>query len=766
MLAALLLALLAAPSSAPAGGRWADSEDLLYGRPDVSLQMKTVTAVTATTLVLPESSALRLKSDDVVWQVEPPTAKPLLNATLRGSPSAISIAMMRGECEHRQIVLAAAGDGAAELRDIRVHVSDATPALDASWRFLQVGYVNCTANADLRGTTLGWFPDILLEQPTGSAAGVVVELVPPANIQPLWVEICTPENASAGNHTGELTVTGARATPGAHESTQFNFSVSFVVEVWDLTMPKLGSRGSISTAFELNGDTHAPQTAQSRLDGLTKYYPSYHAGSAIQRRFYRFLANHRIPADEIYTGPKAIAVPQLRPTSEFVELLGKEGMRVMTLLDVGKLNGTDRTWPKQLSDEFVSGVVQLVNESLEQLGVGNTKQPGLLPADLAADVITNRRLRIYGFDEAAPSSATAMRQLYGAIKKQYTWLRTMATVNTFTIPGSMPLDTWVTAYSTYLRPGSNSSRAMRREFESGGADRDMWWYWCPAQGCTVGVNKDCHGAVWPNPNVIQWPGIEARVIFWLAALHRITGMLFWADSWWVNECPGSRQFTTQDCAADYCDQPSCPTCCNLTGSINKTRKIGTGSAVCPEQLPICRGFVADQHYGTCQHQNASQPVCAPVRRINRTAKVDFNPAREPGAIAHKTAFGWYSLGSVDGGGYFFYPGDDGPLSSIRLEGLRDGAEDWSLFSMLGTEPDGMTSSAADLLTQLVAVGTPSDVDAPKSELYKDDWALMESLRRQAAHRMMSKRRVALKGDDETRRYTLRLLSHSCLSLWP
>jgi hypothetical protein len=155
-----------------------------------------------------------------------------------------------------------------------------------------------------------------------------------------------------------------------------------------------------------------------------------------------------------------------------------------------------------------------------------------------------------------------------------------------------------------------------------------------------------------------------------------------------------------------------------------------------------------------------------VRRINRTAKVDFNPAREPGAIAHKTAFGWYSLGSVDGGGYFFYPGDDGPLSSIRLEGLRDGAEDWSLFSMLGTEPDGMTSSAADLLTQLVAVGTPSDVDAPKSELYKDDWALMESLRRQAAHRMMSKRRVALKGDDETRRYTLRLLSHSCLSLWP
>eukprot|EP01047_Picozoa_sp_COSAG01_P084868 COSAG01_NODE_18400_length_1078_cov_1.302349_1_plen_203_part_00 len=111
----------------------------------------------------------------VVWQVEPPTAKPVLNATLTGSPSRMSIAMMRGECEHRQIVLAAA-NGAAELRNIRVH-ADADnvtpPGLGARWSFKQVGYVNCTANADFRGTTDGWFPDILLPQQlaAGTAAG-------------------------------------------------------------------------------------------------------------------------------------------------------------------------------------------------------------------------------------------------------------------------------------------------------------------------------------------------------------------------------------------------------------------------------------------------------------------------------------------------------------------------------------------------------------------------------------------------------------------
>ena len=65
--------------------------------------------------------------------------------------------------------------------------------------------------------------------------------------------------------------------------------------------------------------------------------------------------------------------------------------------------------------------------------------------------------------------------------------------------------------------------------------------------------------------------------------------------------------------------------------------------------------------------------------------------------------------------------------------------------MLGTEQDGLTSSAADLLTQLVTASTPSDVNAPKSEIYRDDWALMERLRRQAAHRVMSMHRA--KSDD-------------------
>jgi hypothetical protein len=60
-------------------------------------------------------------------------------------------------------------------------------------------------------------------------------------------------------------------------------------------------------------------------------------------------------------------------------------------------------------------------------------------------------------------------------------------------------------------------------------------YFCNGQGCPQSVNAECNGAVWPNPSFIEWPGIEARVIFWLSALHAIPGMLYFADGYWASQ---------------------------------------------------------------------------------------------------------------------------------------------------------------------------------------------------------------------------------------
>jgi hypothetical protein len=83
-------------------------------------------------------------------------------------------------------------------------------------------------------------------------------------------------------------------------------------------------------------------------------------------------------------------------------------------------------------------------------------------------------------------------------------------------------------YSKYLHPGTLvEKQAARRAFEAAKPGRQTWWYFCNGQGCPQAVNPECNGAVWPNPAFIEWPGIEARVIFWLSALHAVPGMLFW-----------------------------------------------------------------------------------------------------------------------------------------------------------------------------------------------------------------------------------------------
>ena len=151
---------------------------------------------------------------------------------------------------------------------------------------------------------------------------------------------------------------------------------------------------------------------------------------------------------------------------------------------------------------------------------------------------------------------------------------------------------------------------------------------------------------------IERPAIEARLLFWLAALHGINGMMYYEVAIWSKQCPDERP-------------------------------------------------------------------CKPVSRINRTALTDFAPATFPNP----------KPGSTNGDGAFTYPGEGGkPLSSIRLANIADGIEDWELYNMLGEA--GGISAAADLITQLVSNETTR----------RDDPALLERVRREAARRVMAMRK--------------------------
>ena len=82
-----------------------------------------------------------------------------------------------------------------------------------------------------------------------------------------------------------------------------------------------------------------------------------------------------------------------------------------------------------------------------------------------------------------------------------------------------------------------------------------------------------------------------------------------------------------------------------------------------------------------------------------------------------------------------YPGPGGaPLGSIRLANIADGIEDWQLFHMLGATQDRI-SLAADLITQLVSNAT----------VRAEDPRLLESVRRAAARRVVSRRHGSVAG---------------------
>ena len=69
---------------------------------------------------------------------------------------------------------------------------------------------------------------------------------------------------------------------------------------------------------------------------------------------------------------------------------------------------------------------------------------------------------------------------------------------------------------------------------------------------------------------------------------------------------------------------------------------------------------------------------------------------------------------VNGDGYYMYPGPDGPISSSRLESIRDALEDMELFRML---PAAVRRAAVSRL-----VRSPTDHD--------DDPLLLEKVRRE------------------------------------
>ena len=81
-------------------------------------------------------------------------------------------------------------------------------------------------------------------------------------------------------------------------------------------------------------------------------------------------------------------------------------------------------------------------------------------------------------------------------------------------------------------------------------------------------------------------------------------------------------------------------------------------------------------------------------------------------------------------GSFTYPGEDGPIATLRIKAIRDGIEDVELFRKGGVVVGGggFLNEHHDLITQLATNFTD----------YREDPVLLERLRREVARRLVAR----------------------------
>eukprot|EP00930_Biecheleria_cincta_P049819 TRINITY_DN3501_c0_g1_i1.p1 TRINITY_DN3501_c0_g1~~TRINITY_DN3501_c0_g1_i1.p1 ORF type:complete len:340 (+),score=43.13 TRINITY_DN3501_c0_g1_i1:152-1171(+) len=211
-----------------------------------------------------------------------------------------------------------------------------------------------------------------------------------------------------------------------------------------------------------------------------------------------FLAEHRIIADMAY-------LSQPRPLEEYVAL-AERGARWMNLMQVDA-GASMSTETGLLPEEFVGRVLRILRPTVEAL-----RAEGLLS-----------RAYVYGFDEHGVEWNASIRQLFGAIKYEWPDLRTVAVLNWPSMPPDMPLDVWIDGYNNYSPEKEKARQAWTAE------GKLYFWYWCG------------YPNYWPwLQTLVEDPAIDARLLFWLTALHKIPGLLYYALNKWADQCPDDR----------------------------------------------------------------------------------------------------------------------------------------------------------------------------------------------------------------------------------
>ncbi len=352
-------------------------------------------------------------------------------------------------------------------------------------------------------------------------------------VQPLWFTVYAPADAAAGEYRGSIAISAEGIK---------DIAVPVLVRVHKAAIPVAGK---LKTAFALM-DWH-----------LNKVYGS--VSPRLRRRYTDFLLQHRLNPDDI----SRTTLPDLAE----LEYANGRGLNAFNILNVVPEPANKQGWVcfaevEDYTPEFRKRFFERLDAFVPEL-----EKRGLLD-----------KAYVYGFDERGPEYIPIIKDFFGEIKKRYPRVHTLSTCwpPKGTDPLSLNIDWYVPLSSSY------DPRLAAEVREKGG---EMWWYVCCGPG-------------YPFANwMLEFPLIEARLIWWQAFQNDVEGFLYWGLNIW-------------------------------------------------------------------ERKNNEKPI-----PDSAGPRLDWSLTSGP-------------HGEFHGDGVLMLPGEHGPLSTIRLENIRDGIEDYELLRLL------------------------------------------------------------------------------------
>jgi hypothetical protein len=277
-----------------------------------------------------------------------------------------------------------------------------------------------------------------------------IALVPAGLAQPIYLTLCIPRDATPGTYSGQLALTGT----GIHSAPA---TVAVAVEVWPLVIPTL--RDGV---FEGTWTFGSP--------GFNRFYPEGSASpwypanvtfdpihnkssgvccSAMQKKWFRFFEAHRTAADPY--GGISLGPRSLDPAGSGPSLEEETSLTYYELM-----NASGSTYM------FINDVTWCPG-ACAGAGTGGERCPQSYSSEFVSEQLAAMAPEVaalkaagllqgsyvYGGDECPSANRSGQMQMFAAVKARWPELRTKTSLQYAPDDVSLPVDTWAQTYMDF-----------------------------------------------------------------------------------------------------------------------------------------------------------------------------------------------------------------------------------------------------------------------------------------------------------------------------